>query len=110
MMRSYVGLFCLVTWGCTPGPAAPQLDVGIASSDIGMHLDAGSNPEPFDAGMTRLRDSGQAANDVQPPMRGQVDAGFDVPVPELPQGDACAEVCAHTDCQEECLSGAPSIS
>ena len=79
------------------------LDAGTALLDVAGAPDAGSSPRTPDAASPELRDSGQAASDVERPTPGQVDAGFTVPVSELPEGDVCADVCAHTDCQEECL-------
>ena len=102
-MRGFLGLFGLVMWACTPGPEAPPLDAGTVLVDAAGTRDAGSSPQTPDAARPVLRDSGQAAYDAERPSPGQVDAGFRVPVSELPDGDVCAGVCAHTDCQEECL-------
>jgi hypothetical protein len=103
MRKLMISAFALVL-GCSPGPEAPAIDGGSAQVDSGMAADSGAAPAPgVDAGRPPVRDSGQSATDATRPPSAEVDAGFVRSQPEPPEGDACADICAHTDCQEDCL-------
>jgi hypothetical protein len=94
----------LLAGACATDATAPGLDGGSQSDvalgsdagaavDTGNSTDAGTRPPVSDAGAPP--DSGQTP--------GTVDAGFVVNPPDPPEGDTCANVCANTDCQRECL-------